>query len=280
MTSHNLAPDGLPYVEAGMIWDGVTEYHDERPPGISAHLFSSSVCTETEPDASAHSRARQPDESRIRRFAGTTGMGANRRLFLHVPHTTRSTTGMSASSTTTAQLTLDPVNQFFYTLQFREHAARFAHQLDAAMGHHTLASADERDRLAVWNTMTAMIGSAARRYAEWNEIDPEALIVGGNFDGTPRWSRDLDQYIGIDEALCGQCDIVTFARRFYLNADLTEFARLWRQGIVYRADRETTPWSPTIFDVAYGSRHARRAVLRRSSHGHLRRRRPRVVSTG
>ena len=33
------------------------------------------------------------------------------------------------------------------------------------------------------------------------------LIIGGNFDGTPRWSRDLDQYIAIDEALCGQCDI-------------------------------------------------------------------------
>ena len=54
----------------------------------------------------------------------------------------------------------------------------------------------------------------------------------------------------MDEALCGQCDIATFARRFYLNADLAEFARLWRQGIVYRADRDTTPWSPTIFDVA------------------------------
>ena len=117
------------------------------------------------------------------------------------------------------------------------------------MGHHTLASADEVHRLAVWNTMTAMIGSAARRYAEWNEID-EALIVGGNFDGTPRWRRDLDDYIAVDEALCGQCDIATFARRFYLNADLVAFARLWRQGILYRADRTTTPWSPTIFDVA------------------------------
>ena len=81
-------------------------------------------------------------------------------------------------------------------------------------------------------------------------IDPEALIVGGNFDGTPRWRRDLEDYIAIDEALCGQCDIATFARRFYLNADLAEFARLWRQGIVYRADRDTAPWSPTIFDVA------------------------------
>ena len=33
MTSHNLAPDGLPYVEAGMIWDGVTEYHNRQAPG-------------------------------------------------------------------------------------------------------------------------------------------------------------------------------------------------------------------------------------------------------
>ena len=31
MPSHNLAPDGLPYVVPGMIWDGVTEYHDRMP---------------------------------------------------------------------------------------------------------------------------------------------------------------------------------------------------------------------------------------------------------
>ena len=31
MTSPNLAPDGLPYVAPGMIWDGVTEYHNGRP---------------------------------------------------------------------------------------------------------------------------------------------------------------------------------------------------------------------------------------------------------
>ena len=176
-------------------------------------------------------------------------MGANRRL-LHGPRPSRLTHSGPASSPTTARSLVRSVNQFFYSNAFREHAARFAHQLDAAMGHHTLGSADERERLAVWNTMTAMIGSAARRYAEWNEIDPEALIVGGNFDGTPRWRRDLDDYIAVDEALCGQCDIATFARRFYLKADLTEFARLWRQGIVYRADRTTTPWSPEIFDVA------------------------------
>ena len=71
------------------------------------------------------------------------------------------------------------------SIGYREHAARFAHQLDAALGHHTLASADEIDRLTVWNTLRAMIGVAARKYSEWEKIDPEELIVGGNFDGTP-----------------------------------------------------------------------------------------------
>ena len=243
MTSNNLAPDGLPYVEAGMIWDGVTEYHDGKPPGVvplyilrmygdGTRRFSESLgCGSSDGPVAPEDRS---------------GMGANRR---HLPWSgdQHLDTGFLAYD---GSLTFDPVNQFFHLNAFSEHAARFAHQLDAAMGHHTLASADERDRLAVWNTMTAMIGSAARRYAVWNEIDPELLIVGGNFDGTPHWSRDLDDYIAVDEALCGQCDIATFARRFYLNADLAEFARLWRQGIVYRADRDTTPWSPTIFDVA------------------------------
>ena len=35
MTFHNVAPDGLPYVDGGMIWDGATEYHDRPPPGVS-----------------------------------------------------------------------------------------------------------------------------------------------------------------------------------------------------------------------------------------------------
>ena len=40
-------------------------------------------------------------------------------------------------------MTFDPVNQYFLLNPFREHAARFAHQLDAAMGHHSLSSASE-----------------------------------------------------------------------------------------------------------------------------------------
>ena len=67
----------------------------------------------------------------------------------------------------------DPANQLAYTVPFRAHAARFAHELDAAMGHHKLKSADERDSLITHQTISAMIGSAARRYQEWDAIDPE-----------------------------------------------------------------------------------------------------------
>ena len=225
--SHNLLPTDLPYVVAGMIWDGATEYHNGLPPDVP-RLLSSSACTETGTRRFSESvgTARPMAQFRAKTEQGWEQIGVT----LTQPHSPIDyrNGGFLAYD---GELSFDPANQFFLLNQFREHAARFAHQLDAAMGHHTLASADERDRLAVWNTMTTMIGSAARRYAVWNEIDPEELIIGGNFDGTPRWQRDLDDYIEIDEALCGQCDIATFARRFYLNADLREFARLWRQGI-------------------------------------------------
>ena len=239
--------DHLPLVVAGMIWDGVTEYQDVSPPGLLdvylLRMYGDGTRRFSEFEATGRPM------TRLRALPEQQGWEQIGVSFINPTHPDVHTFGAGFFAYD-GSFTFDPVNQYFYTLQYREHAARFAHQLDAAMGHHTLASADERERLAVWNTMTAMIGSAARRYADWNEIDPEDLIIGGNFDGTPRWRRDLDLYIGIDEALCGQCDIATFARRFYLSADLAEFARLWRQGIVYRADRDTTPWSPAIFDVA------------------------------
>ena len=37
----------------------------------------------------------------------------------------------------------NPPNQHYQLQNFRAHAARFAHQLDAAMGHHTLQRAEE-----------------------------------------------------------------------------------------------------------------------------------------
>ena len=144
----------------------------------------------------------------------------------------------------------EPVNQVPFLIPYREHAARYAHQLDDAMGHHTLQSSSEEDRLTVFQSLSAMIGVAAMKYQEWSEVDPEALIVGGNFDGTLEWKRFLTYYEGVDANLCGQCDIATFARRFLFHADLPAFRRLYRQGIIYSADRSTDPWSPAIFDAA------------------------------
>ena len=118
------------------------------------------------------------------------------------------------------------------------------------MGHHTLQSAEESDRLTVHRTLSAMIGSAARRYDEWDLVDPEELILGGTYDGTLLWKRNEQDYIDVDAALCGQCAGATFARRFLKHADLPAFRRAWRQGIIYSADRTVTPWAPELFDVA------------------------------
>ena len=150
-------------------------------------------------------------------------------------------------------LSHEAVNQHYQVKNFRAHAARFAHELDAAMGHHTLASASEDDRLTVHRTLAAMIGSAERRYKEWELVDEQELIVGGTYDGTLLWKRYREDYEAIDTGLCGQCDIATFARRFLLHADLPAFRRSWRQGTIYMPDRSTTPWSPAIYDAAPGS---------------------------
>ena len=136
---------------------------------------------------------------------------------------------------------------------FRAHAATFAHQLDAAMGHHSLASADEADRLTIYNALKDMIGSAWQRYAVWEAIDPEELIVGGNNDGLLLWQYHEPEYQGIDAALCGQCDIATFARRARFHADIPLLRSHHRRGIIYAMDRSTTPWGVTLFDVAADS---------------------------
>ena len=148
--------------------------------------------------------------------------------------------------------TLDPdaVNQFYLLNQYRAHAARYAHQLDVTMGYHSVKSAEEADRLTVHQTISAMIGVAEAKYKEWEIINPEELIVGGNYDGTLLWKRHLDYYEAVDAKLCGQCGEEELARQFLFLADLPAFRRLYRQGIIYGYDSSTTPWSPSLFDVA------------------------------
>ena len=240
-------PDALPFVSPGMIWDGVTEYQNVVPPGAPGFWLIRMYGDGTR--RFSQSAGTHLPMTYLHRFTelGWDSIG----IAIENPHA-----GSNVWYTNDGFLTYgggmswDAVNQHFILNPFREHAARFAHQLDAAMGHHSLSSASEEDRLTVHRTLSAMIGSGWRRFQAWNAIDPEEMIVGGNFDGTPLWKRDEADYIEIDRLLCGQCDGATFARRFLFHADLPAFRRAYRSGLINSADRSTTPWSPTLFDVA------------------------------
>ena len=136
---------------------------------------------------------------------------------------------------------------------FSAHAARFAHQLDAAMGHHTLTSADERDSLIVLQTLSDMIGSPPGSDTRCGRRPTRIeIVIGGNNDGIPLWKVQKPEYDAIDAGLCGQCDIATYARRFLLAADLPAFRLAHRQGIVNAADRTVTPWGLLPFEIALG----------------------------
>ena len=230
--------DHLPLIPAGIIWDGVTEYQDVRPPGVLT-IFLLRMYGDGTRRFSEHRGVAEPDRRlRLQAAAGWDQIGITFQEpggFFDV--------GFLAYD---GSLTHDPVNQYFELNAFRAHAARFAHQLDASMGHHTLASADERDRLATYNTLADLIGNAWRKFQEWYDIDPQELITGGNFDGTLLWKRDIDEYRSVHDYLCGECDIATFARRFILNANLDLFRRIYRQGLVYATNRDVTPVGASI----------------------------------
>ena len=238
-------PATLPLIPAGLVWDGVTEYQNPPPiAGVSTYLCRMYGDGTRRFSESEHATQLIYDRLvRKRDRDGWESIG----VAIEQPSSRWYNIGFLAYDGT---LTYEPPNQYYPILTYRAHAGRFAHQLDAAMGHHTMQAATENDRLTVHRTLAAMIGVAARRYAEWELVDPEELILGGTYDGTLLWKRNEQDYIDTDEALCGQCDGATFARRFLKHADLPAFRRAWRQGIIYSADRTVTPWAPALFDVA------------------------------
>ena len=238
----------LPFVTNGMIWDGVTEYQNLRPPEASRLFLLRMYGDGTRRFSQELGTAQPMDQLRARTEFGWETIG----VCFENPPGDYHNHGFLAYD---GSLSLEPVNQLTYLNPYKSHAARAAHQLNIAMGSHTFLSADERDRLIVHQTLSAFIGSAARRYLEWGAIDPEQLIVGGTYDGTPLWkhhARTVQDYTDIDAALCGQCDLEEYAQEFYFEADLPAFRRVWRQGLIYVADRSTTPWSPVLFDAAPG----------------------------
>ena len=248
MTSHDLAPDGLPYIVPGMIWDGVTEYHNRLPPDVPASYLLRMYGDGTRRFSESTGTGDPMQHLRLWTGRGWEQIGVT---FMDpgYPIDYRNGAGFLGYDGVAGP---DPANQLFYTNQFKAHAARSAHRLDLAMGARTLSSADKVDSEIIRQTIEAVIGSAARRYAEWEVIDPETLIVGGNFDGTPLWrhhERTLQDYIDIDEGLCGACKGSMFPRQMRKKADLAAFRAEWRQGLIYTVDRTTTPWSPLLFDA-------------------------------
>ena len=235
--------DHLDLIPAGIIWDGETEYQDVRPPGIN-DIYLLRMYGDKTRRFSERLAVAEP-MTRMRRAISENGWEQigisfeNPGRFFDIGFL-----GYDGS------MSFEAVNQWFQLNQFREHASRFAHQLDDALGHHSLTSASEEDRMVTYQTLSSMLGSGWRRYKIWAGTDSEELIIGGNFDGTLLWKRQEPEYVEIDELMCGQCDIATFARRFRFQANLPLFRRLYRSGIIYVANRDTTPWEAAIFDVA------------------------------
>ena len=247
MTSHDpgVAPDGLPYVVPGMIWDGVTEYHNGRPSEAAGSWLLRMYGDGTRRFSEFLGTGTPMEQFRTRTELGWEQIGVT---FMNP--------GFAADYRDVGflaydgALTLDPVNQFFYTNEFRAHAARYAQHLNATLGFDALLTADEWKRLVVKQTMSALLGSAQRRYNIWDEDDPTELISGsGPFGGTFRWKRYEQFYKDIHTSLCGECDLDLYAQEFFFEADLAAFKSLWRQGIIYSSNHDTTPWSPQIFDV-------------------------------
>ena len=144
----------------------------------------------------------------------------------------------------------EPPNQVPYLQTYQRNAAVSAHDLQVTLGTDVMQSATADDYNTVKHSFIHLIGAAWQRYVEWATVDPEELIIGGNFDGTLLWRRYLDDHAATDEALCGTCDIANFARRFYFHANLPLFRRLHRSGIIYSVDRSANPWEAQIFDLA------------------------------
>ena len=243
MTSPN-----LPFVTSGLIWDGVTEYQNDIPEGGIGVVYILRMVGDGSRRYTEYQGTSNPMDI-LRRFATQEDawetMGVtyeNAASLLLIDHTTYMDYDGSIST--------EPVNQIPYLQTYQRNAAVSAHDLQVTLGTDVMQSATADDYNTVKNTFIHLIGAAWQRYVAWALVDPEELIIGGNYDGTPLWSRYLADHAATDEALCGTCDIANFARRFYFHANLPLFRRLHRSGIIYSVDRSATPWEASIFAVA------------------------------
>ena len=236
----------LPFLSTGLIWDGVTEYQDILPPG-EVNLWLLRMIGDGSRQFTDYFGASNPMRDIIRRSTldGWETIGVT---FEHPYVFLRDNPiGYLAYD---GSLTAEPVNQIPYLLTYQRNAAVSAHDLQVTLGTDVMQSATDDDYQTVKHSFIHLIGAAWQRYVEWATVDPEEMIVGGNYDGTLLWRRYLDDHAATDAALCGTCDIANFARRFYFHANLPLFRRLRRSGIIYSVDRTANPWEASIFAVA------------------------------
>ena len=190
------SPPELPHIQPGTIWDGVTEYNDERPEDIGTIYVLRMLGDKTR--RFSEDRADRHPMQELRYVTEQLGWETVGITYDYVRAFENRNEDKEIFLGYDGSLTIEPVNQYFALNQYRAHAARFAHQLDDAMGHHSLQSATEEDRLAVYHALVFMIGVAAQKYLVWDAVDPEELIVGGVYDGTLLWKRDADDYAEVD----------------------------------------------------------------------------------
>ena len=242
MTSPN-----LPFAPSGLIWDGVTEYQNVRPEGLVVYYILRMV---------------GDGSRRYTDYVGTTNPMDNL-IRLSTQEDAWETVGVTYESGGNflvdngiaymdydGSLSTEPVNQIPYLQTYQRNAAVSAHDLQVTLGTDVMQSATDDDYQTVKHSFIHLIGAAWQRYVEWATVDPQELIIGGNYDRTLLWRRYLDDHAATDGALCGTCDIANFARRFYFHANLPLFRRLHRSGIIYSVDRTTNPWEAIIFAVA------------------------------
>ena len=141
-------------------------------------------------------------------------------------------------------ISVEPVNQKPWLDVFREHLAIFADDLDVGMGSREITRLTETERLAVFEALSILIGSAWRLYQAWGAIDPQQEFADTSaLAGQLVWKAQLAHVQLIDERLCGLCQIASYPRQFGRNADLPLFHRQYQAGAVYAPDTSASPWS-------------------------------------
>ena len=160
----------LEYVPNGGIWDGVTEYLNETPPDLGHNVWFLRMVGNGTRYFTESSSASRPMNA-VRWYVSVDGWDTNIGFTYNSAAAYRDTGGYLGYD---GSLTHDePVNQVPLLFDFRSHAATFAHQLDDAMGHHSLTSSSEEDRLTTFQSVIRHAGQClARRYKVWAAIDP------------------------------------------------------------------------------------------------------------